>query len=192
MRLGEAIEKRHSSSKFKEKTPDWRRIIECIDKTRYAPMSGDLFTPRFILVQDTKKIQEIASATQQHFVSEAKYIVVMCSENSKAKAHFGENSNKYIATQNGAAIQNFLLSLEEKGLVTTWIKLFIEENIKEILSIPEELEVVAIFPIGYEFKKPTTQKQLIELERILYYDKYKNKRMSEPNVAGIDSTRPWM
>ena len=144
-----------------------------------------------VLIHDSKKIQEVATATQQHFVSTAKYLVVMCSENSKTEIHFGSDSEDYIKQQNGAAIQNFLLSLEEKGLTTTWIKLFVEENVKETLSIPKELKVVAIFPIGYEYKKETKEKRLIELDRILYYDKYKNKRMTQPNVAGEDSVRPW-
>ena len=192
MKLDDAIKKRHASSKFKDKSPDWRDIIECIDKTRYAPMAGDLFTPRFILVKDASKIQEVATATQQPFVSSAKYLVVMCSENSKAEIHFGPSAKKYIYEQNGAAIQNFLLSLEEKGLVTTWVKLFIEEHIKKTLDIPNKLEIVAVFPIGYEYKEETNKKQLIELERILYYDKYKNKRMSEPNLSGVDSARPWL
>lgn len=191
MDLNKAIKEFHNVKKFKTKKPDWRDIIECIDATRHAPMAGDIFTPRFVLVQDPEKIKIIAKATQQSFVENCHYLVVMCSELSKTKIHFGNASKEYIKSQSGATIQNFLLKLTEKKLSTTWVKLFDEGKIKTILKIPENLQVEAIFPIGYEFKKESGKRKLIDIDNILFYDEYNNKRMSEPNIAGIDTARPW-
>ena len=103
MDLNKAIKANNTAKRFKTKRPNWRDIIECIDATRYAPMAGDIFTPRFILIQDSEKIQEIAKATQQHFVSSCNCLVVMCSEPSKTSTHFGSASKDYIKLQTGAA-----------------------------------------------------------------------------------------
>lgn len=190
MNLDKALKENNISKKFKTKKPNWRHLIECIDATRYAPMAGDIFTPRFIIVQDPEKIQKIARTTQQHFVSSCNCMVVMCSEPSKTHTHFGSASKDYIKLQTGAAIQNLLLKLKEKKLATTWIKLFVEKQIKEILKIPHEIEVEAIFPIGYSDKDQVKKRKLTDLDNILFFEKYKNTRMSEPKLSGIDSERP--
>ena len=41
----------------KKKKPNWRKIIECIDASRYAPRAGNLFPLRFVLVDDKKVIE---------------------------------------------------------------------------------------------------------------------------------------
>src|SRR4030042_5768967 len=115
MELIKAIKGRHSVRKFKEKKPDWRDIIDCIDSARFAPTAGNNSSVRFIVVDDENKIQNIASACQQQFVGEAKYIVVVCSTTGRIINAYEERGKVFLRQQAGAAIQNFLLSLEEKG-----------------------------------------------------------------------------
>ena len=57
-----------------------------------------------------------------------------------------------------------------------------EKEIKNLLSIPDDVEIEALFPIGYEFSKPKTKKSPIELDRILYFNKY-GKKKSFPRLA---------
>ncbi len=176
MDLTKAIQSRHSVKKFKEKKPDWRKIIECIDSARYAPMAGNNFTLKFILVSDNAKIQKIAEASQQPFVSQAKYVVVICSNLSRTTNAYEKKGKVYCRQQAGAGIQNFLLKIQEKGLSTCWVGDFVEEQIKRTLKIPAGVNVEAIFPIGYEFEKQK-RKTKIDLDRILYFGEYGNKKI---------------
>jgi nitroreductase len=177
MELDKAIQSRHSVRKFSNKKPDWRNIIECIDAARFAPMAGNNFTLKFILVDDKEKIQKIAEACQQNFVSSVDYIVVICSNPSRLKNAYEERGEKFSRQQTGSAIQNFLLKIEEKKLATCWIGYFLEEQIKDILSIPEKIEVEALFPIGYEKEKEYTKRAKIDMDEILFFNKYDEKRM---------------
>jgi len=180
MDLDKAIQTRHSVRKFSDKKPDWRNIIECIDSMRYAPMAGNNFTLKFILVDDEEKIKKIAEAAQQDFVSEVKYLVVACTDLSRPKNLYGENGDKWAKQQAGAAIENFLLKIEEFKLATCWVGLFEEDLIKKTLKIPEHIKVEAVFPIGYEFKKLKTRRAKIDLDRVLYFDSYGNSKMKSP------------
>lgn len=178
MDLDKAIQSRKSVKKFKDKKPDWRDIIECIDATRFAPMAGNIYTPRFIIVSDPKKIQKLADASQQSFVAQAKYVVVMCSAIDKTVASYEQRGEIYSRQQAGAAIQIFLMKIQEKGLATTWVGHFIEYLVKETLKIPEKINVEAIFPIGYELpEKGAKKRQHIDLDRILSFDEYKHHQM---------------
>jgi nitroreductase len=184
MDLDKAIHGRHSVRKFSNKKPNWRTIIECIDAVRYAPMAGGCYTLKFIFVDDEEKIKKIADAAQQAFISQTKFVVVVCSDPSRICNEYGKDNGEVWARQQaGAAIQNFLLKVEESGLATCWIGYFIEEQIKRILKIPEKWNVEALFPIGYEYSKPRTRKARIDLDRILYFNYYDNKKMKKPRIV---------
>lgn len=172
------IKARRSIKKFKSSKPDWREIIECIDSTRYAPMAGNNFSLKFILVDDEKKIQELAEAAQQDFIAETKYVVVVCTTPGRTETAYGDRGKNYLKQQAGAAIQNFLLKLTECKLATCWVGHFIDEQVKDTLNIPENIQVEAMFPIGYPYEKPK-EKRYIELDSILYFNKYGNKNMKE-------------
>lgn len=177
MELDKAIKSRKSIRKFKNKNPNWRDIIECIDAARYAPMAGNIFTLKFILVDEKEKINKIAEACQQNFVSQASYLVIICSDKKMLVNAYEKKGEKFNKQQVGAAIENFLLKIEEKKLSTCWIGYFAEEQIKEALKIPADVEVEAVFPIGYEKEKTYTKRTKIDLDNILYFNEYKNKRM---------------
>jgi len=177
MQLKDAIEKRKSVKRFDRKKPDWRKIIRAIDSVRFAPSAGNQFVMRFILVSDEKKIAKLTEASQQEFVGEAQYVVVAVSDDSTLIRDYGENGIRYTAQQAGAAIENFLLALTEQKLVTTWVGHFYEEQIKRTLSIPDNLHVEAIFPIGIETKIETKKQRKMKLDQILYYDKWNNNKM---------------
>jgi len=157
MNIDKAIQNRHSVRRFTSKKPDWRDIIECIDSARYAPMAGNIFSLKFIVVSDKEKIQKLADAAQQHFIAQAHYVVVVCTNPSRTINSYEEQGKKFCRQQAGAAIQNFLLKIQEAKLATCWVGHFVEEQVKEALQIQEDINVEAIFPIGYELGK--TQKQ---------------------------------
>ena len=121
MDLDKAIQSRQSIRSFKDKKPDWREIIEAIDSARFAPMAGNIFTLKFILVSDREKIEQLADACQQNFIAEADYVVVACSEEKIISNAYRERGKKYLRQQAGAAIENFLLKIEDLGLATCWI-----------------------------------------------------------------------
>jgi len=180
MELDKVIKSRHSSRKFKDKMPNWRNIIECIDAMRYAPTAGNNCTLKVILVDDKEKIEKIADACQQGFVNQVKYIVVVCSNSTRLKNAYEEKGEKFNKQQVGAAIQNFLLKIEEKKLSTCWVGYFVEEQIKQILKVSENFEVEALFPIGYE-EKIYAKKIKTDLDDILVFNDFKNKKMKNMN-----------
>jgi len=177
MNLNKAIQSRRSVRSYKTKTPSWKRIIEAIDAARYAPMAGNIFTLNFILVNDEKKIKEIAKWSSQEFIADAKSLVVFLTNPSRTVNAYGPKIGQtFCRQQAGAAIQNFLLKLEEYKLSTCWIGLFNENKIKTLLKIPEGHQIEAMFPIGILNEK-LKKRNLRDLNNFLYFDQHGNKRM---------------
>lgn len=180
MDIDKAIESRISVKHFSSKKPDWRDIIEAIDAARYAPMAGNNHTVRFILVDKPESIEEITKACQQDFIGKAQYIVVVASLTSRLTNAYGKQGEVYSRQQAGAAIENFLLKLHSLELSTCWIGYFAENQIKRTLKVPDDVNIEAVFPIGYDFEKRRTKRLKTELDRILHFNKYGQKKM-KPN-----------
>jgi len=178
MELDKAIKERHSARRFKSRKPDWRKIIEAIEAGTKAPLAGNIPTLKFILVSDKEKIAELAEAATQDFVATAHYVVIVCSDKTQCVRSYDERGEIYSRQQAGAAIENFLLKITELGLSTCWTGAFSDKTVKRILQIPEDIDVEALFPIGYEMEK-TKQRTKPNLDSCLFFDVWKNKYMKE-------------
>jgi nitroreductase len=187
MKLRDAIEGRKSVRRFHHKKPDWRKIIRAIDMARYAPSAGGQFVTKFILVSDEDKIAKITEATQQDFVGEAQYLVVVVSDETSLVRSYEERGKRYCASQSGAAIQNFLLALVEQKLVTTWVGHFYDEQVKDVLGVSDKMNIEAIFPIGVETARKTAVKNKTKLDNILFFDSYGNRKMKGEVKVGRDA-----
>ncbi len=180
MDLKEVIKTRRSIKKFSKKKGDWRKIVQAIDSARYAPMAGNNFSLKFVLVSDEKKIQKIRSSCQQDFV-DTPHVLVVLSDHEKVKRLYDTRGAGFASQQAGAAIQNILLTLTDRGLDACWVGYYLEDQIKNVIDTPDLWTVEAIIPIGFRskahsFKTP----EKVELDNVLYFEKWKNKTMNPP------------
>ena len=72
------------------------------------------------------------------------------------------------------ALEHLMLAATAEGLGTCWIGAFFEEEVKKLLSIPDDVKVVALTPVGYPAgeKKWRPRKNL---EEIVMYEKWHEK-----------------
>ncbi len=184
MDLDKAIKERHSTRSFTNRKPDWRKIVESIEAARYAPTAGAIFSTKFILVDDKEKIKRLATHAQQDFINQVHYVVIVCSSRKLLNNSFPDQADSFSKQQTAAAIQNFLLKLTEKGLATCWVGAFLEQKIKDDFKIPTEVDVDAIFPIGFELGK-AKRRIRVDMDAFLYFNRYKNKKM-QPETNKFD------
>ena len=183
MELNKAIKERKSVRSFSTKKVDWRNIIEAIDYARLAPLAGNIPTLKFILVDDKEKIKKLAVASQQDFFDRVQYVVVVCSDKTQCIRSYDERGNMYARQQAGSLIENFLLKITELGLATCWVGAFYEQQVKQILNIPDNIDVEAFFPIGYELGKSKQDKKP-ELDRLLFFNKWGDRYMKSLSKPG--------
>jgi nitroreductase len=182
MQLQNAITKRRSCRKFKNKKPNWRDILDCLNITRYTPMAGGYFTLNFLIIDKKEDIQKVAKWAEQDFIKDAPYLILFISDPSITKNIYGERGTMYHHQQAGAAIQNFMLSITEKKLYTCWIGHFNEEKIKKLFKISNSQKIEAILPIGYEKEKPKTRSILAELYNRTHFHIWGNRRIKKPKI----------
>lgn len=182
MDLDKAISIRHSVRNFrKNKSVNYRKIIESIDAATKIPLAGNHPSLRYIIIDDKKTIKKLAEAAVQDFFESVEYVVVICSDKNFLVKNYGKRGEMYSRQQAGASIQNLLLKITSLGLSTCWVGAFSDETVKHLLKIPEGIDIEGVFPIGYELGK-IKQKQKPDLDDVIFFNEWKNRFM-KPRVV---------
>ncbi len=169
----EVIRTRRSIRSYKpDPIPDdvLKRILEA---ARIAPSGSNRQPWKFIIVKNEELKRKLAEACHnQMFIAEAPIVIVACGYN----IHW--NRGEYMGDLSmlidvSIAFTHLILAARAEGLGTCWIGSFSNKKVKEILKIPEDVNVVAITPLGYPkdeyFREPGPRKPLSE---ILSIDKF--------------------
>ena len=72
------------------------------------------------------------------------------------------------------AIEHIVLQAVEIGLGTCWVRWYEDEKVKEILDMPEHVEVMALLPVGIPDEDPSPRPRL-SLDKIVFSEKYGGK-----------------
>jgi len=176
MDFEKVIKQRASIRDYSDKKVNYDAVMEAIEAANLAPSPDNLSILRFIIVEDKEKIVKIAQACQQTFVKDAPILVVVCSDKANTEKMYDERADKYIKQHAGASIENFLLKITDMKLASCWIGAFSDVSIKNILKIPNEIEIEAVLPIAYRAKTDkTSQKPKHDLMNLVYFEEWKNE-----------------
>jgi len=182
MDFDKILKERHSVRKFKTtKKPNYRQITDILEAATKNPLAGNIYSIKYLVVQDKEKIKALTVAAQQDFFDDVEYIIVVCSDKHNIKTSYEGRAEMYSRQQAGAAIQTMLLKITELGLASCWVGAFSDETVKRILKIPDDIDVEAMLPIGYEMGKGK-QSRKPTLDDVMFFDTWRNKFMKPRRV----------
>ncbi len=169
----EVIRTRRSVRSFRKDPIPEKVLKRVLEAARVAPSGGNRQPWKFILVRDDKLKQKMISVcNNQRFVAEAPVIVVACGQRLPLNrgGYMGEMS---VLLDVAIAFTHLILAARAEGLGTCWIGAFDNDEIKRMLKVPEDYEVVAATPLGYPsgdvFTEPRGRK---DLDEIVSVDKF--------------------
>jgi len=76
-------------------------------------------------------------------------VLVIAGVVARTAAKYGERAEQYVLLEAGAAAENVFLQCESLGLATVIVGAFVDEEVKEVLQLPEEEEAYVLMPIGH-------------------------------------------
>ena len=162
-----AIRKRRSIRNFQKKDIDGEIVDKLIDSLIWAPSAGNLQARKFFFIKDTKLKEKIVSAAlDQEFIAAAPLVIVGCTDNKISKKYGNRGVYLYAIQDVAASIMGMMLVAHENGLGTVWVGAFIEEEVSELLNLPENLRPVAIVPVGYPSKIQTPPPRVSKNEAV--------------------------
>ncbi len=163
MDVSKAIQSRRSIRAYDFREVEEDKLARVLDSGRLSPSAGNRQERRLIVVRDAKKRQLLSEAARnQKFVAEAPVVLAACSVETEYTMACGQLA---YPIDTAIAVDHITLAAVEEGLGTCWIGAFNEKKVKEILSIPNNIRVVALLPLGYPsaVPRPTPRKSLDEI-----------------------------
>ncbi|MCD6521845.1 nitroreductase family protein [Candidatus Calescamantes bacterium] len=165
------IEERRSVRSFRvDPIPD-DVLLRILEAARKAPSANNFQPWKFIVVKDEEKKRKIADFCMgQNFIAEAPVVIVACGLPTPSRIG-GYTTSMLVDV--AIAVEHLILAATNEGLGTCWIGAFDNIKLKRLLGIPDEIQVVAVIPVGYPLRKgwKTPRK---ELEEIVCFEKYED------------------
>ncbi|MBN2254228.1 MAG: nitroreductase [Deltaproteobacteria bacterium] len=146
MDIFEGIYSRRSIRKFTDKPVPQQDVLEVIKAGTWAPSGLNNQPWRFVIIRDQAVRTRLAELTRYRIVIESAPACV---------AVFADREAMYDDTKDhqaiGACIQNMLLAVHALGLGAVWLGEILKNGpaVRELLELPETLELMAVVAIGY-------------------------------------------
>jgi len=173
MDVKEAIEKRKSIRKFKEKEVPDKVIKEAVDAARRAPSGHNLQPWHFIVVKKEETIQKFREQNvfNREWVYDSPVIIVCCTEEVYSPNSIKKHETEMAIINLSLASESLVLRATELGLGTCFVAWCDKEKIKKILGIPESIIVPYVIAIGYPDEEPVL-KERKNLNEIMSFEKW--------------------
>ena len=157
MNLREIFEKRKSIRKFTGEPIKEDEIKLIMEAAQIAPSASNKQPYKFIVIKNDefKKVLRKKAAAQR-FIEKSAVIFV---------ALGNKEEDYFYKVDIGIAVQYMALQAAELGLGSCWIGLIKRDEVRELLKVPNDWEIVALLVVGVPDQEPITRprKSLDEL-----------------------------
>ena len=167
----EQIETRRSIRKFIDRKVEKEKVDRLIEAGLRSPSSRDFKPWRFIVVDDTLLLKQLAGAKPHGaaFLKNAPLGIVVC----------GDTQASDVWVEDCAIASTFIhLAAQDLGLGSCWIQIRKRESspgktadryIKDLLDIPDPMSVESIIAIGYPDEvKPGHTRQSLDHDKVFF------------------------
>ncbi len=159
MDLYEAMRTRRSVRSYKPDPIPEEVLNRVLDAARIAPSGSNRQPTRLIVVTDEKTRKDLVGMCHgQAFVGTAPVVIVACGKDLKYNR--GEwMGHGAVIVDVTIAVDHLTLAARAEGLGTCWIGSFSNAALKQYFHLPEDVDVVALTPLGYPEGDPFTEPQ---------------------------------
>ena len=162
MNVYEAVIKRRSIRRFKNKAVPFEALEKCIDAARLAPSGRNQQLCEYIVINDVKVVpgifENIGGSAKlppdkggpRPEQSPKAYTLVLINKTMEGDT----NRRRVTLIDVGLAAENIMLTALEQGIGTCPILMFNEANLKLLLDIPEGYDIALVIAMGYPDESP--------------------------------------
>jgi nitroreductase len=195
----DVIRRRRSIRNYKSDPIPKDVLDKLLEALRLAPSAGNRQPYKFIFVQDEETRKKLAAACRwsptrpdgQEFIADAPLVIVACGSARKAITRYYKDGKVFLTLGTtpeeidkdpieyentmpidlAIALDHLTLVAAAEGLGTCWIGGLDELEVKRLLSIPDDMRVPIVMPVGYPVSWPEARPRK-PVERLICHDKY--------------------
>ncbi len=165
--LLELIQSRRSIRNYQDKAVPDDVLNKILEAVRWSPSWANTQCWEVVVVKDQEtkqKLQAVLTPTNPggRAMVEAPVVLVLCGQLNKSGSYKGQVVTKFgdwFLFDLGIATQSICLTAHSLGLGTVVVGLFDHNQAKQVLGVPEGVELVVMLPLGYPAKEPAAPKR---------------------------------
>jgi nitroreductase len=167
------VKRRRMCREFLERDVPQEKLDRILELASRYPSAGHTEPQEFIVVHDRRMKEDLAhAALDQMFVAQAPLVIVVISDVRRSARRYGERGVRLFSIIDGAFVAMLiLLAVVEEGLGACFVGSFYDEEVQEVLSLPQEVRPIGIIPIGYCAEGPRKLRRRSR-EQIVHRDRY--------------------
>lgn len=167
MNFLELVKMRHSVRSYENRGVEKEKLDYVMECVRLAPSAVNYQPWKFTIVSETHALQALQASYQREWITTAPCIIVACADHSESW-HRKQDGKDHADIDLAIAIEHLCLAAAEQGLGTCWVCNFDTDICKKTLNLPEQIEPIALIPIGYPTKNEIPEKKRKSMEEILF------------------------
>jgi nitroreductase len=167
------VKRRRMCREFLDRDPPQEKIDRILDLASRYPSAGHTEPQEFIVVHNRRMKEDLAhAALDQMFVAQAPVVIVVISDVTRSARRYGERGVRFFSIIDGAFVAMLiLLAVVDEGLGACFVGSFYDEEVQEVLSLPQEVRPIGIIPMGYCAEGPRKFRRRSR-EQIVHRDLY--------------------
>ena len=170
MELTEAIRKRSSIRDYEDKPVPKDKLNSVLEAARLAPSASNRQRWKFVVVRESERRRALSRATGgQAHVANAPVVIAAVATMPEYVMRSGVPAHP---VDLAIAVDHMTLAAVDQGLGTCWIGAFEQEEVKDILKIPEDYRVVVLLTLGFP-KTTGRAKERKTIEEIVCYETFR-------------------
>lgn len=167
----ELAKKRYSVKSYLDRPVEKEKLLQVLEAARIAPSAVNKQPWNFIVVTNENTKNKIAETYPREWFKTAPAVIVVCGDHSKSWKR--KDGKDHCNIDVAIAIDHMTLAATDLGLGTCWVCAFDAKQCHKILGLPENLEVIALIPIGYPADTAPENKNRMDISEIVSWEKYR-------------------
>jgi nitroreductase len=165
MDVFEAIEKRYSVRGYTPDPVEDEKLQKVLEAARRAPTAANRQPFRMIVAHTAGREDEFIRVYGRSWLSRAPLVIAFVAVPGEAWRRMDDKP--YDEVDATIAMDHLVLAATALGLGTCWIAAFDPDASREVFGLPDDVELVALTPLGYPDKASanTPRRPLEELVR---------------------------
>jgi len=149
------VKKRRMCREYLGSDVPQEKLDRILDMASRYPSAGHAEPQEFVLVRDQRVKEGLArAALDQMFVAQAPLVIVV-SDIRRSARRYGERGVHFFSIIDGAFVAMLiLLAVVDEGLGACFVGSFYDEEVQDVLGLPQDIRPIGIIPIGYCAERP--------------------------------------
>jgi nitroreductase len=170
------VKRRRMCRKYLGREVPQEKVDRILDLASRYPSAGHTEPQEFIVVRDQRVREDLARATlNQMFVAQAPLVIVVVSDVRRSARRYGERGVHFFSIIDGAFVAMLiLLAVVDEGLGACFVGAFYDQEVQDVLGLPQDVRPIGIIPIGYCAEEPRRFPRRSRVQ-IVHLDRYGNR-----------------